>query len=67
MIEHSLRSILGALMWIALRTRPDTCWAVTRVSRAAKTGESQHEVDENKTNENPNQTYTTVPCNDMEL
>eukprot|EP00975_Prorocentrum_lima_P000893 187319-Prorocentrum_lima.AAC.1 len=26
----SLSSILGALMWIAFRTRPDLRWAVTR-------------------------------------
>eukprot|EP00975_Prorocentrum_lima_P055807 11699697-Prorocentrum_lima.AAC.1 len=26
-IEHSLSSMLGALMWIAFRTRPDICWA----------------------------------------
>eukprot|EP00975_Prorocentrum_lima_P040341 8470465-Prorocentrum_lima.AAC.1 len=26
-MEHSLSSILGALMWIAFRTRPDICWA----------------------------------------
>eukprot|EP00975_Prorocentrum_lima_P034115 7169642-Prorocentrum_lima.AAC.1 len=36
-VEHSLSPILGALMWIAFRTRPDMCWAVTRVSRAART------------------------------
>eukprot|EP00975_Prorocentrum_lima_P050174 10506245-Prorocentrum_lima.AAC.1 len=53
-------------MWIAFRTRPNICWAVTRVSRAAKTGESEHEVDETKS-ENPNPTCLTVPCNDMEL
>eukprot|EP00975_Prorocentrum_lima_P059573 12490057-Prorocentrum_lima.AAC.1 len=31
--EHdfaSLSSILGALRWLAFRTRPDICWAVTR-------------------------------------
>eukprot|EP00975_Prorocentrum_lima_P047862 10010199-Prorocentrum_lima.AAC.1 len=27
-------------------TRPDICWAVTRVSRVAKTGESEHELEE---------------------
>eukprot|EP00975_Prorocentrum_lima_P038965 8185099-Prorocentrum_lima.AAC.1 len=25
----SLTSLFGALMWIACRTRPDLCWAVT--------------------------------------
>eukprot|EP00975_Prorocentrum_lima_P066228 12907913-Prorocentrum_lima.AAC.1 len=29
-LEASLSSILGALMWIAFRTRPDVCWAATR-------------------------------------
>eukprot|EP00975_Prorocentrum_lima_P025915 5453734-Prorocentrum_lima.AAC.1 len=53
-------------MWIAFRTRADICWVVTRVSRAVKTGESEHEVDEKKS-ENPNRTYFAVPCNDMEL
>eukprot|EP00975_Prorocentrum_lima_P045614 9546563-Prorocentrum_lima.AAC.1 len=52
-------------MWIGFRTRPDICWAVTRVSRAARTGESEHEIEEHS--ENSNQTHTTVPCNDMEL
>eukprot|EP00975_Prorocentrum_lima_P070915 12934754-Prorocentrum_lima.AAC.1 len=37
-IELSLSSIVCALMWIAFRTRPDICWAVTRVPRAVKTG-----------------------------
>eukprot|EP00975_Prorocentrum_lima_P053832 11296060-Prorocentrum_lima.AAC.1 len=42
-LEPSLSFVFGALMWIAFRTRPDICWAVTRVSRAAKTGESEQE------------------------
>eukprot|EP00975_Prorocentrum_lima_P070540 12932590-Prorocentrum_lima.AAC.1 len=33
--EPSLSSALGAPMGIAFMTRPDICWAVTRVSRAA--------------------------------
>eukprot|EP00975_Prorocentrum_lima_P055931 11724923-Prorocentrum_lima.AAC.1 len=45
-IEHTLSSMLGALMRIAFRTRPDICWAVTRVSRAVKRGEFEHEIDE---------------------
>eukprot|EP00975_Prorocentrum_lima_P067827 12917205-Prorocentrum_lima.AAC.1 len=52
-------------MSIAFRTRPDICWAVTRVSHAVKTGESEHEL-EGKS-ENPNQTHFTIPGNDMEL
>eukprot|EP00975_Prorocentrum_lima_P003716 811450-Prorocentrum_lima.AAC.1 len=44
--EPSLSSVLGALKWIALWTRPDICWAVTRVSRAAKSGESEQEVED---------------------
>eukprot|EP00975_Prorocentrum_lima_P060290 12644823-Prorocentrum_lima.AAC.1 len=31
---------------MGFRTRPDICWAVTRVSRAAMTGESEHEMEE---------------------
>ena len=32
----SLSSELGALQWIALRTRPDLAWSVSRVPRAPK-------------------------------
>eukprot|EP00975_Prorocentrum_lima_P034188 7183146-Prorocentrum_lima.AAC.1 len=46
-LEHNLSSILGALRWIGFRTRPYIYWAVTRVSRAAKTGESEHDMQEN--------------------
>eukprot|EP00975_Prorocentrum_lima_P033872 7114127-Prorocentrum_lima.AAC.1 len=34
-LEPSVGSVLGALMWIAFRTRPDISGAVTRVSQAA--------------------------------
>eukprot|EP00975_Prorocentrum_lima_P002866 632661-Prorocentrum_lima.AAC.1 len=38
--EHgSLSCIWGALMWIAFRTRPDICWAVTRAPRAVRADE----------------------------
>eukprot|EP00975_Prorocentrum_lima_P040813 8571272-Prorocentrum_lima.AAC.1 len=29
-VERTLSSMLGALIWIAFRTRPDIRWAVTR-------------------------------------
>eukprot|EP00975_Prorocentrum_lima_P022224 4675385-Prorocentrum_lima.AAC.1 len=32
----TLTSVLGALMWIAFRTRPNLCWAVTSVPRAVR-------------------------------
>ncbi len=33
-------------MWIAFRTRPDICWAVTRISRSTKSGESMQEIED---------------------
>eukprot|EP00975_Prorocentrum_lima_P036834 7750801-Prorocentrum_lima.AAC.1 len=33
-------------MWIAFRTRPDICWAVTRVSRAVKANELAKDVEQ---------------------
>eukprot|EP00975_Prorocentrum_lima_P067231 12913712-Prorocentrum_lima.AAC.1 len=53
-------------MWIAFRTRPDICRAVSRVMPTVKPRDSEHHVDEKK-RKNPNQTCSSVPCNDMEL
>ena len=44
--EASISSILGALMWIAFRTRPDICWAVTRITRASKSASTMEEVED---------------------
>eukprot|EP00975_Prorocentrum_lima_P040301 8463825-Prorocentrum_lima.AAC.1 len=40
----TLSPILGALMWIAFRTRPDICWAVTRGSQAVRANELAEDV-----------------------
>eukprot|EP00971_Amphidinium_carterae_P095523 1890129-Amphidinium_carterae.1 len=43
--EASVAAIMGALLWISLRTRPDIAWAVTRVTRAAQYGKTPDDVE----------------------
>eukprot|EP00971_Amphidinium_carterae_P051265 1009339-Amphidinium_carterae.1 len=35
--EAALASILGSLLWLSLRTRPDISWAVSRLASLAAT------------------------------
>eukprot|EP00975_Prorocentrum_lima_P045089 9444633-Prorocentrum_lima.AAC.1 len=42
--KHVLKKLLGALMKTAFRTRPDICWAVTRVSRAVRANDQAEDV-----------------------
>eukprot|EP00975_Prorocentrum_lima_P068068 12918589-Prorocentrum_lima.AAC.1 len=42
----TLSSILGALMWIAFRTRQDIGWAVAAVSRAVRANELAEDIEQ---------------------
>ena len=44
--QPKVSAVLGALLWIAFRTRPDVCWAVTRVTTAQDANKTPEQVED---------------------